>query len=92
LKKCGFLTEKLGIKPDPDPKLFIPDPDPDPSKGSGSTTLVVPHGIVGTLSLIIYTVFTPSNGANVFCFLSSLPLLPPATTAVFGSYLSSLYS
>jgi hypothetical protein len=27
-------------------------------------------------------------GANVFCFLSSLPLLPPAT----GSYLSSLYS
>ncbi len=32
-----------------------------------------------------------SNGANVFCFLSSLPLLPPATTAVFVSYLSSLY-
>ncbi len=31
------------------------------------------------------------NGANVFCFLSSLPLLPTATTAVFGSYLSSLY-
>ena len=24
-------------------------------------------------------------------FLSSLPLLPPATTAVFGSFLSSLY-
>ncbi len=36
LKKCDFLTEKLGIKPDPDPKLFIPDPDPDPSKSSGS--------------------------------------------------------
>ncbi len=32
---------------------------------------------------------TESMGANVFCFLSSLPLLPPATTAVFGSYLSS---
>ncbi len=31
------------------------------------------------------------NGINVFYFLSSLPLLPPAT-AVFGSYLSSLYS
>ncbi len=31
------------------------------------------------------------NGANVFCFLSSLLLLPPATAAVFGSYLSSLY-
>ena len=41
LKKCDFLTQKLGIKKDPDPKLFIPDPDPDPSKssGSGSTTL-----------------------------------------------------
>jgi hypothetical protein len=25
-------------------------------------------------------------------FLSSLPLRPPANTAVFGSYLSSLYS
>jgi hypothetical protein len=36
------------------------------------------------------------TGANVFCFLSSLPLHPPGTTAVFGSYsysyLSSLYS
>jgi hypothetical protein len=33
------------------------------------------------------------NGANVSCFLSSLPLLlPPATEAVLGSYLSSLYS
>ncbi len=31
------------------------------------------------------------NGANVFCFLSSFPLLPPTTAAVFGSYLSSLY-
>jgi hypothetical protein len=36
LKKCDFLTQKLGIKKDPDPKLFIPDPDPDPSKSSGS--------------------------------------------------------
>jgi hypothetical protein len=26
-----------------------------------------------------------TNGANVFCCLSSLPLLPLATTAVFGS-------
>jgi len=51
LRKCDFLTEKLGIKfipdpdwPDPDPKWFIPDPtpdpDPDPAKSSGSTTLV----------------------------------------------------
>ena len=39
LKKCDFLTEKFGIKPDPDPKLFIPDPDPSKSSGSGSTTL-----------------------------------------------------
>ena len=30
LKKCDFLTEKLGMKPDPDPKRFIPVPDPDP--------------------------------------------------------------
>ncbi len=55
LKKCDFLTEKLGIKPDPDPKLFILDPDPDPSKssGSGSTTLmqcVIKHG---TSSLLL---------------------------------------
>jgi hypothetical protein len=28
---------------------------------------------------------------NVFCFLSSLPLIPSATTAVFGSDLLSLY-
>jgi hypothetical protein len=34
LKKCDFLTEKLGIKQDPDPKLFIPDPDPSKSSGS----------------------------------------------------------
>jgi hypothetical protein len=40
------------------------------------------------------TVPTPNNGASadVFCFLSSLPLLPPATEAVFGSHLSSLFS
>jgi hypothetical protein len=30
------------------------------------------------------------NGAKVFSFLSSLHLLPPATTAVFGSNLASL--
>jgi hypothetical protein len=35
--------------------------------------------------------FDRNNGANIFGFLSSLPL-SPATTAVFGSYLSSLYS
>ena len=35
LKKCDFLTQKLGIKKDPDPKLFIPDPDPSKSSGSG---------------------------------------------------------
>jgi hypothetical protein len=33
-----------------------------------------------------------SNRANVFCFLSSLLLLLPASSAGFGSYLSSLYS
>ncbi len=30
-----------------------------------------------------------TKGFNVFCFLSSLPLLPPATMAMFASYLSS---
>jgi hypothetical protein len=35
--------------------------------------------------------YTEPNGANVFYFLSSLPL-PPITSAVFGSYLSSLFS
>jgi hypothetical protein len=39
-----------------------------------------------------YIGFGHPNEANVFCFLSSLSLLPPATTTVFGSYLSSLYS
>ncbi len=35
----------------------------------------------------------PYQQGNVFCFLSSLPLLPPATTAEIGSsYLSSLDS
>ncbi len=34
LKKCDFITQKLGIKKDPDPKLFIPDPDPSKSSGS----------------------------------------------------------
>ncbi len=34
LKKCDFLTQKLGIKKDLDPKLFIPDPDPSKSSGS----------------------------------------------------------
>ncbi len=33
-----------------------------------------------------------TNRANVFGFLSSFPLLPQATMAVIGSYLSSLYS
>jgi hypothetical protein len=32
------------------------------------------------------------NGADVFGFMSSLPLPLPATMAVFGSYLTSLYS
>jgi hypothetical protein len=36
--------------------------------------------------------FGHPNEANVFCFLSSLSLLLPATTTVFGSYLLSLYS
>ncbi len=30
------------------------------------------------------------NGTNVFCFLSSLPLLLPATSAMFGSYLPAI--
>ncbi len=48
---------------------------------------VVPHNLqkLGLSAL--------HNGAKVFCFLSSLPLLlSPTTTAVFGSYYSSLYS
>ncbi len=32
------------------------------------------------------------NWTNVFCFLSSSSLLPPATTADFGSYLSLLWT
>ncbi len=35
--------------------------------------------------------FDWSNGVNIFGFLSSLPL-PPATTAVFGSYTCHLSS
>ncbi len=37
-------------------------------------------------------VVTNQTGPMYFVFLSSLPLLTPAATAVFGSYLSSLYS
>ncbi len=37
-------------------------------------------------------VLASTNGANVFCFLSSLPFLPPATTAVFGPYMPFLYT
>ncbi len=50
LKKCDFLTEKLGIKPDPDPKLFIPDPDP--SKSSGSDWIRIHNTAVISLSLL----------------------------------------
>jgi hypothetical protein len=36
--------------------------------------------------------YTPLfNGANVFCFLSSLPLLPHSHHGIVWSYLSSLY-
>jgi hypothetical protein len=42
-------------------------------------------------SKILY-LYEYTNGAYVFCFLSSLPLFPLTTTAVFGSYQSSLYS
>ncbi len=37
-------------------------------------------------------VWSSINRADVICFLSSLPLLTPATTAVFVSYLPSLHS
>jgi hypothetical protein len=32
------------------------------------------------------------KGANVFCFHPSVPILPLAATAVFGSFLSSPFS
>jgi hypothetical protein len=48
LRKCDFLTEKLGFKfnpanPDLDPKWFIPDPnpDPEPAKSSGSDRIQI---------------------------------------------------
>jgi hypothetical protein len=47
LKKCDFLTEKLGIKEDPDPKLFIPDPDP--SKSSGSDRIRIHNTVFNTV-------------------------------------------
>ncbi len=54
LRKCDFLTEKLGIKfipdpdwPDPDPKWFISDPTPDPAKISGSDRIRI-HNTAGT--------------------------------------------
>ncbi len=39
---------------------------------------------------IVHGSIVSPNGENLFRFLSSLPLLPLATTTVFGSYLSSL--
>jgi hypothetical protein len=46
LKKCDFLTEKLGIKPDPDPndlfriRILQKVPDPDPQHCSKESLLV----------------------------------------------------
>ncbi len=58
-----------------------PPPTPPPQKKNAESCH--PFCILRILQNI------PANGANV-CFLSTLPLLP-ATTAVFSSYLSSLY-
>jgi hypothetical protein len=63
--------------------------DGDPRWGNPS---FIQGSIFPTFLLRNKLIYVSTNGANVFCFLSSLPLLPPATTAVFGSYLSSLYS
>jgi hypothetical protein len=37
----------------------------------------------------LFSSINPGSKANTFCFLSSLPLLPPATTAMFGVSLLS---
>jgi hypothetical protein len=50
--------------------------------------LTVPLLFMGCQELSWFLQIFPS----LLCFLSSLPLIPQATTAVFGSYLSSLYS
>jgi hypothetical protein len=49
--------------------------------------------VLNKLKILIDDFVLP-NGADVLCFLSSLPTchLPPAITAVFGSYLSFLYT
>ncbi len=68
LRKCDFLTEKLGIKlipnpdwPDTDPKWFIPDPNPDLAKSSGSDRIRIRiHNTV----FRSYTVFTLSGESH----------------------------
>ncbi len=67
LKKCDFLTQKLGIKKDPDPKLFIPDPDP--SKSSGSDRIRI-HNTVSINPLMSYIKprFTPPSPLSLATF------------------------
>jgi hypothetical protein len=68
-----------------DPETFFCSPDPVPTLRNFYVTLFFSASscsIGNSLEL---------NGPNLYCFLSSLPLLSPlATVAVFGSCLPSL--
>jgi hypothetical protein len=81
------------------------DSEPVDVRQKGYTVLCTRHSLIMEtfdppkvgVQIRRYHNFSPilsANGANVFCFLSSLPLLPSATTEVClgPTCLSSLYS
>jgi hypothetical protein len=47
--------------------------------------------LLGVFQVTLFCPVRAEQGQNVFCFLSSLPLLTPATAAVFCSYLSQYF-
>ncbi len=63
---------------DLDPYLGLMDPDPDP----GGPKICICCG----------SEFPAPLGPMYFVFCGLYPYSPPATTAVFGSFLSSIYS
>ncbi len=87
LRKCDFLTEKLGIKfiPDPDypdPKWFIPDPTPDPAKSSGSDRIRIHNTdhrccftkdpVFNMCTMMIYVPSKNNPKCNVPCMYSDV--------------------
>ncbi len=58
----------------------------------GQVAISKPNEWTDDESILFNPYILVRNVASVFCFLSSLSLLLPASTAVFGFYLSSFYA